>query len=152
MADNDRKILEFGDFIETKGPWDLWLTVTFRNKTKLAGAKRSFKRFIKHMNSGKTFFGNFVFCFALFERDSRGGVHIHALLNGVHPLHAPDLEALCKKRFGQSKVVPYFPRRNAILYMAAKYQSPSLECYDLMKINSRIRRKMPLGPVKKIYL
>jgi len=152
VADNDRKISEFGNFITDKGPWDLWLTITFRKKTGLLEAKKAFKQFIKNMNSGKAFFGNFVFCFIVFEKDTRGGVHLHGVLRGVHPLYAPQIEKLCIKQFGQSKVVPYMPHRNAILYLAAKYTSPRLECYDLMKINAKARRKAPLGLSKKVSL
>lgn len=152
VANNKMKISAFEQFITDKGPWDLWLTITFRKRTSLSAAKRMFKRFLKYINSGEAFFTNFVFCFTLFERDARGGVHLHAVLRGIHPLYAPDIEKLCIKRFGQSRVAPHLPRRNAILYLAAKYGTPSLECYDLMKINTKKRKKVPTGPVKRISL
>ena len=136
MAENEKKTLAFAQFIEDNGPWDLWLTVTFRKKTQLSGAKKSFKRFIKNINSKDSLFTNCVFCFTFFEKDERGGVHIHAVLRGIHPLHAPEIGMLCKKYFGQSKVVPHFSCKNAIFYLADKFGSSDLEHYDLMKINT----------------
>lgn len=152
MMNKELMVEEFNHFISEKGPWDLWITITFRGKTQLTEAKNAFKRFMKHINSKEAFYGNYMLCFALFEKDARKGVHIHALLRGIHPLYAPTIEKMCLKQFGQSKVAPHYAHRNAIMYLSAKYNTPSLECYDLMKINTKLRRKTLAGLAKKVRL
>jgi len=144
MISNESKILEFEEFIKAKGPWDLWATITFRQKTQLLGARSLFKYFLKHLNSpDDIFFDKFVFCFVFFERDNRGGVHIHALIRGIHPLYAFKLEGKCREHLGDTKIKPYNPslKKNATLYLACKYVTQSLEDFDFMKVNSKFRNQ-----------
>lgn len=144
MLSDKEKILEFEEFIKSKGPWDLWVTVTFRKKTLLLQARSSFKYFLKHLNSpDDIFFDKFVFCFVCFERDDRGGVHIHALIRGIHPLFAYKFGSKCLEHFGVSKIKPYNPilECNATRYLANKYVTRALVDFDFIKVNSKFRNQ-----------
>ena len=154
MSTNETKILEFEEFIKSKGPWDLWASVTFHERTELAQARGSFKYFLKHLNSpDDIFFDKFVFCFVCFERESRGGVHIHALIRGIHPLYALKFQRKCWK-FGNSKVKPYNPclERNATRYLANKYVSRNLVDFDFMKVNSKFRNQSFCSPMHSVQI
>src|SRR3990167_5779985 len=82
------------------GPYNLWITVTFRKKMPLHIAKKAFKHFWKNLNSPtEIYYDKFIFCYACFEIDSRFGVHVHALLRGIHPKYAWKLWKKCNKQF-----------------------------------------------------
>lgn len=144
MTDN-LTILEYIHIINGHGPWDLWVTVTFRNKTLLHTAKKEFKHFLKHLNSpDKVYYDKVVFCFVCFETDSRFGVHLHALIRGIHPRYAMKLHDKCNREFGKSEVEPYFPRGGAEYYVAMRCSSGRSEDNGFMKINSRLRQRPPV--------
>ena len=143
MVGRTKLVSEFGRFLRDIGPWDLFITITFRNSMKISVAKKSFKQFFKHLNSyEQTFFEKFLICFIVFEKeDNRNGVHIHALIRGVKPLHAELLEKKCRKVFGHTAVLPYNSEKAARFYLSRKYISPDLIDFDFLRINSRLRRK-----------
>jgi hypothetical protein len=127
--------------------WDLFVTVTFRNSTKIIIAKKLFKRFFKHLNTAAgEFFDKYIRCWVFFEKDAdRQGVHVHALVRGIHPSKAKEIEKRCKERLGESKVEEYDATGGAIEYLANKQNSRKLEDYDRCRINSRKRQRPMLG-------
>lgn len=82
MVSNETKITEFEEFIKSKGPWDLWASVTFHERTELVQARGSFKYFLKHLNSPDDIF-LISSCFALSAlKEKAEGVFISTLLLG----------------------------------------------------------------------
>jgi hypothetical protein len=123
--------------------WDIYLTVTFKKSTKLAAAGSAFRYFFKHLNtSDYKFFEKYIKCFVFFEKHKFDrGVHIHSLIQGLNPSFASALENKCLKFFGESKVDAYrydLPRP-ASDYLARKCLGSSLEHWDYLKINSKLR-------------
>ena len=143
--DNRAKVKAFEELIIQNGPWSLWATITFRRPVDSSEAIKRFKTFMRNLNTrDEILIHNFAWCFVLLDRGSgREGVHIHALIRGIHPLNAMKLEKKCEKHFGISKVVPYVPsiQPNATLYLAQKYALSTLADFSFMKIDSRIRVK-----------
>ena len=132
--------LEYLRIITDNGPWDLWVTITFRKKVPLHTAKKAFKHFLKNLNSpDEIYYDKVVFCYVCFETDSRFGVHLHVLIRGIHPRYAWKLEKKCYKQFGKSEVEPYYSRGGAEHYLAIRCNSSRSEDNCFMKINSRMR-------------
>lgn len=126
---------------------DIYFSTTFKLKTLAESAEKAFKYFFKcRLNQpGDIFFKKFVLCWAFFERsDSRGSVHIHALLKGISPSLAIPLQKKCKDFFGQSDIRPYdhsLPKhKSASHYLAEKAVRGELDHYNFFKINCKLRR------------
>ena len=121
--------------------WDLFATITFRQQCPSLSAIKAFKRFFKYLNTrDRRFFDKYIECWIFLERhDLRAGVHIHALIRGINPTLAEELEKKCRRIFGQSRILPYDPMRQAVVYLAGKYKSQRLEDFTFFKINSRLR-------------
>jgi len=67
MTNNKTMVAEFAKFIKKEGNWDLFLTITFRKRTPVIQAKKSFKYFFKQLNTKeKSFFRKFVKCWVFF--------------------------------------------------------------------------------------
>lgn len=125
--------------------WDVWLTVTFRERTLMENAKKRFKSFFKHLNKpSEVYYHKFVTMWVYYEREARGGVHVHAVVKNIPSYLTPKLEKECRQYFGQAQVKPYdrsLPlSKSATSYLADKHLSPRLEGYDFYFINSKYRR------------
>jgi len=150
MMDKRKLVEVFQKFLDMQN-YDLCLTITFRNKTGLELAKKQFKYFFKYLNTKEEMiFDSFFIGWVFFEKENRGGVHIHAIISGISPSKASILEKRCRDYFGESKVVPYDLSRpthkSMSRYLAEKYVTDDLEFFDFMRINSRIRYR------DKVYL
>lgn len=131
------------EFIERLRP-DLYVTITFRTITSRDMAIKRFKRFFKFLNKpNKIFYNKFTLNWVYFENKIEGeGYHLHALVKGIVPLLAPDLENECSRVFGLSKVVPYDHSR--VIYPASEYLADKCAYFNSdnlkpFKINSRFR-------------
>lgn len=132
MKTSKRKKLigNFARFIEEQGPWDMFITLTFRKKKdsfllkensflyeekEVVIAKRCLKMLFKYLNTDKmSFFDKYVICLTVFEKEHvRDSVHIHLFLRGIDPTKANDLKKRClnfylrrKKYLGESNRKP----------------------------------------------
>lgn len=138
------------EFVESLHP-DLWVTITFRTPTSKYFAKMRFKKFFKHLNKpNETFYSKFILCWVFFEEWNRQErCHIHALIKGIDPSLAVNLEEKCLREFGLSVIRPYdyaMINHPASEYLAKKYVfyygSDYLERFT---INSRLRK------ISKVY-
>jgi hypothetical protein len=120
-------------------PGDMWMTITFRRALSEATAKKRLKYFFKHLNTPQEiFFDKFVRLWAFYENNiGNDGVHIHALIGGIKPELANALQDKCHIVFGESKVVG--KHQGVTSYLGRKYNTSSLNNFDLLHINSKLR-------------
>ena len=145
MKDHDYKMVEAFQEMLNRDRWDLFVTITFKEKRGVDGAKKAFKSFFRNLNlPSEIFYEKFILSWVFYESEgSRRGVHVHALIKGIDPSLASLLEEKCKGFFGLSKVVPYNYNNSgsATSYLARKYPNINLVFFDYYKINSRLRMK-----------
>lgn len=141
----ERTIASFQNMLIEHGPYDLWATITFRRIRGVEGARKGLKGFLKRLNTPEeTFINNFLFCFVLYDTgNGRKGVHIHALIRGIHPLKAESFQKRCAEEFGRSEAMPYQPsiNPNATLYLAQKFARSTLADWEFIKVNPFKHRK-----------
>lgn len=141
MADY-KTVAEYKKFIESKAKWDIWLTSTFRQPRSAESAFKTFKYFFKKLNnSERQFFSKYILCFVVLEpHEDKTRYHVHALISGISPLLADELQAVCRDFFGHRDVVqeykPSLPRV-ASNYLAKKCARG--EEWKIIRINSKWR-------------
>ena len=149
--------------VREKGPWELFLTMTFRVEKGEQNAKRCFKCVLKYINEpGDVYYQKIVHAFIVLEQDTnRDTVHIHSFIRGIDPSRAVSLQnkimdKLCWKNkcaqdkghqrkpkivTGQTVVRPYDPELGGDYYLGWKYPFSKMVDYDFIKINSRFREQ-----------
>jgi len=118
---------------------DVWMTVTFRRPVTVKTAKKMFKYFLQHINKpDDIYYEKYIYLWAFFENDyTRGGVHVHAIIDRIDTTKTERLQERCSEFFGESKVMT--AHQNVVPYLSRKYNTSSLIDFDYMKINSRLR-------------
>ena len=113
--------------------------ITWRNDT--ASVRKELQCFFSNLNCYSTFFTKYILLLALFERQHKGArIHVHALIQGISPKFCYALRSLACDFFGESKIEPYDPAKNARGYFGKKFVNPDSCDFDFMRINSRVRK------------
>ncbi len=85
--------------------YQLFLTTNFRMSTSFNSAHRKFVHFFELINLYSRMYSEFIRTYIFYEKnDDRTGVHIHALIKGIDEKYWPELEAICFKELGQTKL------------------------------------------------
>ena len=125
--------------------WKLFFNVSFWRETSYEAARKKFKRFFKYLNTNEImYFNNFIRCWVFYEEQntSRGGVHIHALIDRINPDYVNAIQEKAMRFFGKElKVEVYDSSRGAAYYLAKKIDSPKLVQYEFYIVNSKVRHK-----------
>ena len=85
---NQRTRQALGDWI-AENEWDILASITFRTIADYEYAKKRFKTFFRYRlnTQEEIYFENDIFCFIIYEQvKPYVGIHIHALIKGIHPL------------------------------------------------------------------
>ncbi|MFC1514475.1 hypothetical protein ACFL5X_01065 [Candidatus Omnitrophota bacterium] len=129
-----------GEFIR-EPKWDLNGIITPRFPTPTERLGKPFKYFFKHLNRPTyVFYDKFILCWVFFERfGNRKGVHIHTLIKGISPIHAPTLQKKCNGFFGNAIISPYDPNKKGAFYGIKHYGTEELDDFTFWKINSKWR-------------
>lgn len=119
--------------------WSLFATFTPRFSRKTEAFKDDYRFFMEYLNKrDRSFYRGCVDTMNFYERDdSRNGVHLHSLINGIGREAAGDLEKAGNYYFGNTCVLPY-ERRHAE-YLVKKYASRGLDYWEITRTNSRLR-------------
>lgn len=160
----------WGDFVsevgERKGGWNLYATLTFRERTReqmatgwtKVGAVYANKSFGKWLSvvrelgdswrwrvaSGKS---DGVFWFKALENTrDRGVPHVHALVGGVEGVRRAECWSAWFEEYGFARVLPYDERLGARFYLC-KYVTKELGEVEFSRNLERIRQEVCIGEI-----
>lgn len=120
-----------------KQMWDLWATFTFFGVVGKLEAESIIRKFFDNINrtAGMQLVDRGICLYVCYEKHTdKPGVHIHAFIRGINPIHAELLQNLATSMVGNSKVTPYNDSQNAAAYVANKYKTPSFVDNDRVVI------------------
>ena len=117
--------------------WDLWATFTFFGIVNKAEAEKQVRKFFDNINrlAGMQIVGKGICLYVCYEKHTdKAGVHVHAFVRGINPIHAGLVQELANQELGNSSVVPYDQTQEAASYVANKYETPSYVDHDRLLI------------------
>jgi len=107
-------------------PWDMYHTLTFKDRTAPEQAEKEFHRYVRRINErlyGKRYRkkGTAINWARALEYQKRGVIHFHCLTNGTMPVKYSDLRHLwntVSDNTGFSYIEKYDPGKGATAYLS----------------------------------
>lgn len=120
--------------------WDFFITLTFKAKQTISGAKQKAHSFLKKLNKKSAFF-------LVVEQDaSRQNVHIHVLLTQAGNLSKESIEKSWRSKHGIAQVLPYDIDLGANYYITKLLDTDKadwdMELKENMKTTKEVKAKI----------